>query len=147
MRGRVLGLPCQLSPENTRDLVTMATDLLHPRNGTTVLRVGVAYLAKALQHYPTLAAPFVTALLALPGDVRARLLNLDGPKDELPVGGGAMWGDVGVWGGVFGDGGGGRVGVRGGCHFACPFFPPPPPSTTCKFAPDAAPTALVPLCP
>lgn len=63
----------------------MATDLLHPRNGTTVLRVGVAYLAKALVHYPALAGPFVSALLALPGDVRARLLNLDGPKDELPV--------------------------------------------------------------
>ena len=67
-------------------LVEMVTELLDPSNGSSVLRVGVSYVSKSLQFFPELAAPYLTALLSLPSDVRLRLLSTSGPKDELPVG-------------------------------------------------------------
>ncbi len=75
----------QIPEVASRALIETVTDLLQPANGTTVLRVGVAYLSKSLSLYPQLLSPFLIALLALPSEVRLRLLNPAGPKDELPV--------------------------------------------------------------
>ena len=75
----------QISDGASGALVEMVTELLHPSNGSTVLRVGVAYIAKSLTLYPALVTPFLEALLSLPSDIRLRLLNPTGPKDELPV--------------------------------------------------------------
>ncbi len=77
--------PCQMSDIASGALIEMVTELLHPSNGSTVLRVGVAYISKSLQYYPALVTPFLEALLALPSDIRLRLLTSSGPKDELPV--------------------------------------------------------------
>ncbi len=70
----------------TTVIIELVQHLLNPAGCPSVLRVGVAYGSKVLWKYgPDLSDAYVKAMLRIPADARARLLDSTGVRDELAV--------------------------------------------------------------